>query len=127
MKLTSWSRAWAMMALATAASVRPPNIIVPRQISETRNPLLPRFLKRIDVSLARCSVRTPQRHRSFCIRFAGLRLGRRALRVEIARRWAGSQAVGWGARLLLRPETRPVSDVPDRDRPSLWISARRAL
>src|SRR5262245_7441504 len=41
MKLTPPSRACAMMRLASGASVGPPNIMVPRQISDTFIPLAP--------------------------------------------------------------------------------------
>ena len=42
MKLTPASNAASMMRLESAASVRSPNIIVPRQMGETSKPLLPR-------------------------------------------------------------------------------------
>src|SRR5262245_50645261 len=41
MKLTPLSAAWSTMRCASAASVGPPNIMVPRQISDTLMPLAP--------------------------------------------------------------------------------------
>jgi len=41
MKLTPKARALAMMRSLVGASVRPPNIIVPRQIGDTLRPLRP--------------------------------------------------------------------------------------
>src|SRR5439155_19402058 len=43
MKLTPGSCACATIAFEVAASVRSPNIIVPRQTTETSSPLLPRL------------------------------------------------------------------------------------
>jgi hypothetical protein len=43
MKFTPASRAEAAMRPASAASVRSPNIMVPRQMGETLSPLLPRL------------------------------------------------------------------------------------
>ncbi len=44
MKLTPASRAATTMRAASASSVRSPNIMVPRQIGETRIPEAPSFL-----------------------------------------------------------------------------------
>ena len=60
MKLTPASRAESTMRLASASSVRSPNIIVPRHSADTLSPLLPSRLNRTQPSTI-CSSCDPTR------------------------------------------------------------------